>query len=161
MRTKGLTYSDHIVPSVRNLISRTQTDAFLKKEDMGKEAVCRWRGSGNNPSGPHECRSPSPLGNVSSGLLSEVGMAAGWPLSASPVIFISEKCTCMTNCRQDAPRSWKAPTLCPLVFPPFLKTPSFHYALGTRKLIERYRTAGQPPDRPSPAPCEGLMPSRP
>lgn len=40
-------------------------------------------------------------------------------------------CTRMTNCRQDALRCWKAPRL-------FLKTPSFHYALGTRKLIERY-----------------------
>lgn len=53
----------------------------------------------------------------------------------------------MTNCRQDAPRYWKAPRLCPFSFLVFFNTPSFHYALGTRKLIERYSTAGQPPDR--------------
>lgn len=142
MRTKGLTYSDHIVPSVRNLISWTQTEAILKKTP-GRGAVCLWREVGIIP-----------MGFTSAEVRCLLAMSplqlqpAGCPSTGFSCHFIPEKCTRMTNCRQDAPRYWKAPRLCPFVFfPPFLKTPSFHYALGTRKLIERYRTAGQPPDQ--------------
>lgn len=82
--TKGLTYSDHIVPSVRkpNFMDTDGSHPNKKKKKNGeKGAVCPERRSRSNPSGPHKCRSPLPLGNVSSRILSNFSRA-GCPAAA-------------------------------------------------------------------------------
>lgn len=153
MRTKGLTYSDHIAASVKNLISWTQTEAIFKKKKekkMEEGAVCLWRGSRNNPSGPRKCRSPLPFGNVSSRLLSNFG-CAGCLAAALWLVYLVILTLRSAHAWQIVDRMPQGigsqQDFAPLVFCFFFNTPSFHYALGTRKLIERYSTAGQPPDR--------------
>ena len=141
MRTKGLTYSDHIVPSVENLISQTQTEAILKKKKKKKKrteegVVGLQRRSQNDPSGPHECKSTASWQCLltSRVQLQRGRVPAGPALPGSSCHFNTEKCTRMTNCRQGAPRYWTAQYFALSFFFFFFflcKTPSFHYPPGT------------------------------
>lgn len=122
MRTEGLTYSDHIVPSVKNLISWTQTEAIFKKnmEEEGEGLFAFGVEVGIIPVGltSAEVRCLLAMSHHDSSLQlrRRCVVPAGRPLTGSSCHFNTEKCTRMTNCRQDAPRYWKAPRLCPLVF---------------------------------------------
>lgn len=110
------------------------TDGSYLEKNGEKEAVCRWHGSRDNPDGAHKCRSPLPLGNVSSESLSDSEpLSNAWrePFDQRSCHFNTEKCTRMTNCRQDALRFWKQYDFALFRF---LKTPFFHYAPETRKI---------------------------
>lgn len=131
--------------------------SYLKKggKNRVKEAVCRWRGSRNNPSRPSKCASPLPFGNVSSqkSLPTPLSLNAWREISDwRSCHFNTEKCTRMTNCRQAAPRYRKAARLCPLVCgDTFLSL-----CTGDRRINRALVYRGAARNQRSPARFEGL-----
>lgn len=137
---------------------------------MEKGAVCLWRRSRNNPSGPHKCRSPLPFGNVSSQILSNfssAGCLAAALWLAYLVILTLRSAHAWQIVDRMPQRYWKAPRLCLsffFFFGVFLFLKDTFLSLCTRdKKINRAlfdrRTASWPGW--SPATFEGLMPLRP
>lgn len=159
------TYSHHIVPSAEKKNHFMDTDGSdLKKKNQqieGTGATSCFFGLEVRMF-PAGLTGPFAFSDVSSRLFGVHQSAPGGRApTRSSCHFITEECTRMTNWRQDAPRCWTAPRLCPSVCVFFKHTFLSLRAEDQRinRALSGRRTAFGPGR--APATFEGLMPSRP